>query len=360
MNSINFKSINKYAQLISLLLISFISYGDTFCVANDVELINALDVADSNNVSDHIKLRSATFFSPSGGFIYNGTNEAHDIEISGGWTPNGVGSGDCTFFDYTTSSSINGLGLNSGLSIIANSSTNISIRHVTFKNGDLGLNGVNSLGGGLMIENNSLLEETILIEGCTFVNNTAVDGAALLIFGQNDSVVVRNNLFTGNTAGTGGTINISQNNGDGVFFINNTVINNDGEEPASGMIISSTNLAKSFIINNVLWANQVADLQLLGNGIKHLYNNDITLMVDYVGTLISSGNISLSPMYLLGGYLPMKDSPLFNSGRHPLIAETWQLSNFDIRGRNRILHGRVDIGAFERQLPDLIFADDFE
>jgi len=358
-----------------LLWSSSISYAEEFCVSDRYELMQALFIAQSNNQSDVIKIKPGDYLSPANGFRYDGESEDYDLSISGGWVDGiGVGSGTAcaSQLPHVFITNINGENIHRILWVSIGVNSKLSVKRLSFNKGFLGLdhNELNR-GAGLLVRTPPISEASILIENCTFTNNTAYTGAALYVGGLGDGgklQVVRNNIFTKNSAARGSAINLLQYNGSGIFFTNNTVVNNDSLQIASvaGLQISTTgsptNNSEAFIANNVIWGNKVgnmiSDLGLgLSDTTRYLYNNDIGRMVDFGGTLISDGNVSIPPL-LTNAYAPNRNSPLINKGTHPIDAENWQLGTLDIYRNNRVRGGIVDIGAVE--ISGAIFINGFE
>ena len=63
------------------------SWGATFCVGNELELINALNTAENNGENDTIKVEQGTYdLWDSAGSYYN-SSEGRNITLEGGYAP---------------------------------------------------------------------------------------------------------------------------------------------------------------------------------------------------------------------------------------------------------------------------------
>ncbi len=352
-----------------LMLSPQISVAATFCVTTSNALVSALDVADDNNESDVIRIAKGTYISP--GFLYRGDGD-YDLVIIGGWI--GAFGSSCGFRFSSVSpfdTVIDGNNTNRGIKIFLTDSANLTVTSLYFVNGDTLEN-----GGGINVRTDfGSYTGDILIERNAFINNSATQGSALHISNKSYLTIVRNNLFVANTAQSLATIVLRQSNpGKGIYFTNNTVMNNENTVSSSsaGLNISLYENTKALVANNLLWNNQTpnGDADFQGGGIDrdiYMYNNDIGVMVDTV-IFEESGNISLLPMLNAFNFIPQATSPLVNAGteppqfqqKPPLFYEYWILGALDIGGDTRLQGNHVDIGAYEFEIPILIFEDSFE
>ncbi|TDR17411.1 hypothetical protein [Marinicella litoralis] len=351
-------------------------HAASFCVSNGAELQNALAIADSNNQTDHIKLRFGVFTAPTGGFTYSGFTEDHDLEISGNWfTFNNNSCGSRILAnDPLSHSTLSGNNTASALNIIPGALGDISISYLVLTEGNAG-----DFGGGLRLFPLAEYLGNVLIENNVFIDNTADEAGALYVVGGN-RLVIRNNLFTENQSDSStGSVIISQQNsvgtGDspGVYFTNNTVMNNFASvghtNLFAGTSIKVYESSSAFMANNIFWANTAGDLSLTGDGYKYLFNNDLGVVIGAADE--TSGNFSVTPEFETGllNFKPALNSALSNRGKRPPtfthipphFDELWSLGDLDLSGAGRIYGTTVDVGAIESEsLSDLIFEDGFE
>jgi len=357
--------------IVSVLLISITAtvHSANFCVTTTTELQQALDVAGNNSETNTIKVAQGSYAAPTGGFKYL-TLTSPALKISGGWS---LSAGDPCAVQTSRSpfdTVLDGQSIDRVLLIASSISNNMQISNLAFINGFV--TGVNQDGGGVKISTITNSVE-IVFENNAFINNHAAIGSALWSEGSS-KLVIRNSLFAANHSEQSSTVNLSQINGWGVYFTNNTVIENttDGNTtfPVSGLRIYTIEPSNIFVANNVLWNNQSSDLWLGGTGIKYLRNNDIGTNSGFPADE-DSDNISLAPIFVPDSitYVPALGSPLTNNGLlapQPIPIPTefendWALGDKDILGNPRVQDTGVDIGAFESSPPpDLIFVDGFE
>lgn len=355
--------------IILLLLLNFPHWVNSanLCATTSQELHDALSIAQSNGQDDHIKIAIGTY---TGGFQYTaGVTENFDIKITGGWSfffgnPCGKQSSVHPF-----GTKLDGENSDQVLAIIPSLTSNIEISSLTFRNGYRPLT---QSAAGLHLNTDPSYLGDVLIQYCAFFNNESHNNSALQIK-SGYKLVISNNLFLDNHARNSSAIEIrqinSQINSYGVYFINNTVLDNtnEGNLQNSGLNITVSGPSQAFISNNILWGNEVSDLILLSTGFTYLYHNDIGFK--FGSADIESGNFSTDPLFAAVSIELSAMSPLLNAGLKPPnvinvppnFNETWTLGDLDILGNMRIQQNNVDIGAFESiYRNDPIFSDDFE
>ena len=363
---------NKFIGIIILIMFLPSIQAATFCVVNSMELQNALDEANINKQNNIIKIAVGNYTTPGFQFNYNAANSntGWNLEIIGGWSeffknPCGQQIGS-TPFDTVLDGNSN----NRVMELIASGNADITIRDLTFINGMVdGL----GRGGGLRIRsiaNNHT--GNLILERSAFINNEANYGSAFNI-SEFNKTVIKNNLLADNNARTGLTAEIIQNNQYGIYFTNNTVINNTQENDngwGTGVQISACGSSNAAIYNNLLWGNETNDLGLGLCGKNYfLSNNDIAVRVG-ADPISDSGNISLSPELNLGVmiYTPSFNSPLVDAGTKPPenvpfpipFKWDWNVGLVDFLGNVRTQGSKVDIGAFESAPEMPIFINGFE
>ncbi|MCF6299528.1 MAG: hypothetical protein L3J52_00150 [Proteobacteria bacterium] len=321
-----------------------------------------------------IKIAEGGYDTLGSQFSYNesGTNAGWDLEISGGWTTffaNPCGQ-QLTGDPFLTA--LDGMNNNRILWIHANGTANITISNLMFLNGsitiDPKLGGLNHRAAGLMVvsTNNT---GVFRLQRNAFINNIANFSSAMDVFGFT-TMRINNNLFFANNALTESTVELSQSNSNGIYFINNTVFANSQDEIdnlVAGVKISVSGTSSSAIYNNLFWDNDSFDLELSGNGKHYLSHNNIGI-AGGVAPFVDSANISLPPQFHPDtfNFTPYFGSPLIDTGMSPPIftpiptpfEQNWSHGSVDLPGNLRKQGSRVDIGAYESS--DIVFINGFE
>ena len=180
-------------------------------------------------------------------------------------------------------------------------------------------------GGGVYLRG-----ATSTLTNCTIANNIAKSGAGIYIF--NGTATVSNCTITGNQALVGG------NGGGGIFVqtgatlnLNNTIVANNSDATGNGPDIRNlgTLTAKNSLVRNTT-----------GNGVTAA-NGNIINTDPQLGPLQNNGG----PTQTMA---PKAGSAAINAGSNALIPAG---TTTDQRGAARISGVRVDIGAFELQIP---------
>ena len=349
----------------------------TFCVTTSAELNAAMLTASVNSQDNHIKIETGTYVVESGflrgTYTYIAT-ESFDLEISGGWSeffnePCGQNLGGSPFLTI-----LDGGELFRIMHVEPGVNADVTISGLYFANGKA--IEVIEKGAGLDLIIPDGATGDILIERNAFINNHAWAIGALRIEGGS-KVDIKNNLFLLNTSDSGfSVVNIAQNNdnGYGVYFINNTVILNSG-----GAYFNVRGPSQAMIVNNIFWDNVEADLGLIGNGYKYLKNNNIGIQ-SYIGNSsqthadVRSGNISSETLFESGlfNFTPSVNSELVSHGikTGPIIPVPitfqydWNIGTLDFSGNTRNQGSQVDIGAYESSheswIETPIFKDGFD
>jgi hypothetical protein len=126
---------------ISLFFIPTKSIANTYCVANESDLITALNNAKDNGEDDVIKIQQGKYY---GNFVYTST-ESFDVIIEGGYS-----DASCTMRVVDpTNTVLDGGGSEAVLILSTNTIADLGIEGLTLENG-------NSMthGGGLYINTN--------------------------------------------------------------------------------------------------------------------------------------------------------------------------------------------------------------
>ncbi len=329
----------------------------TFCVGNVQDLQNALTTAQNNGEDDLIKVKRGTYLlnAPLG----YGSSENHALTLVGGYLS--LGMLQCAlFFPDPARTVLDGQNQGPLIDLSGNSAAGaITVSHLTFRNG-VGANGQYPVFvGGFAGYSGAVTVDDNIFAGLTGRDDGGYTAVQFSV--DQGSLVVRNNLFTGNTTESGiQAIDLLLNaapiapqapmvNPNGGFN-NNTVTAND----AVGWAAKLHGSGFWSVANNIAWGNPNFDL-LLEQHVA-LYDNDIG---SYQGTpSADTGNVSIDPGFVdsgSGNYRLRGNSPLLDQG---VNAPYGGIGAYDAGGNDRVVFGVVDIGAYELQ--DGIFADGFE
>jgi len=347
----------KWLLIVILFTISLHPKAAEICVSNSTEFQAALSDAATNGEVDHIKMKPGNYPIIGGNkfsYVSNGGLNT-DLKISGGWID--FNSGQCNLILLNTSAfqtSINGLGLNGVLDIQIGGSADFEIAAITFLNGRD--NSQFSRGAGLYMR-------TLSGYNGDFDSALSANGGY--------KTTVRNNLFITNHGRMGATVSLVNNNQRGIYFTNNTVMENttDGSNyNTAAVYIFTSGISQAFVANNIVWDNEFKDLFF--SGAIYLFNNNLGLYTS--NALHEANNFSMVPEFdfTINGnvYTPAYNSSLHNQGLEPptfVPAPTpfesdWNEGNNDTFGHDRIVNGRIDIGSFETPEEPPIFENGFE
>ncbi|WP_223786537.1 hypothetical protein [Marinicella meishanensis] len=370
------KSIFRWLGMGLVLLQAAPAPAAIFCVTNSTEFLDALDQAKNNGQNDEIRLKPNIYSNGSTGFIYFNLDDKN-LSISGGWQ--GINASSCNTQStgvYNTVFDANFQGPN--LSIDMQQGGQLTVSDLGFVNGQAQVtSGLGSSGVGLYVNALSSLSGDVVIERNLFQNNTAQAVAALEVLRGHDSVRVRNNVFEGNNSVTS-TGNIRLNSyGQGVYFVNNTVINNSVDstlpQAFSGVEVILQDEASGLLANNIFWGHVDADFLVRRTsnnttGLIYLYHNNYVTGTGEVDD--EFGNLSVDPQLTgsaIFAYVPDFSSPMYNAGLVSpqfvvpgVFLSEWSYGLEDLIGTNRVQDGRVDIGARESVAETPIFEDGFD
>lgn len=370
-------------SLVCLLIASLdpgLAAAAQFCATTSSELQSALSSAQINGEDDQIRIATGTYTAPSGGFRYHAHINKHDdfdIEISGGWTE--FFGNDCgqILVQDPNLTVLNGGGTEQALSIIMPPNANVTVRLLAFINGFS-----NFLGGGLEIGAEGDYAGQIMVDRNTFIGNQSVFASALSISGEGTAAArirVRNNLMVANSSQSessgAGAVSLLFNHvsrsdrgleqAPAIAFVNNTVMNNSleaaGPQSYGGVRLAGTGTSK-WVVNNILWDNDFADLIVEDTTGYRLWNNNIGYFYG-MSPASEENNISVEPVFQDCGLfcvdrIPILDSPVVDAGMASSLWWPWSLADTDLKGRARISGPGVDMGAYENH--SRLFSDRFE
>ena len=266
-----------------------------------------------------------------------------------------------------------------GGAIAMKTGADIKIEFCSFDNAQL-YDSLMGFGGALYA-----FESSPIVRHCIFTGNKAVwlGGALCFYYSQ---AIIQYNEYTQNHADIGGAISLVHSTPK-IPLVNNLIYGNSATFFGGGM--ACNNDSKPVIVNNTIVNNMAA----MGGGfycndsaMPKIYNSVITNNLSFgAGNQVYIWDIYSAPSFYycnvegglsqfagsgaLGGYhgeylnnldtlnyfqiepgftfVPSATSPLHNAGTPDTTG--LGLSGMDLAGNNRMVHNRIDIGAFERQ-----------
>lgn len=321
------------------------------CVDTAGELQSALIVAAGNGVHDEIRVSAGTY--PLTARLSYSSSQNFDLVVDGGWTPlcdARVSMPSATVIDGTAST--NGI---VAWTPTGSSTGDLTVRNLTFTSSSVGT--VNAVQIGNYAA--ALWTGDVLVENVVF-RDIAVAGTAdyaVAIEGGAGTLLVRNNLFTGNRMGRDNrdpqrVLSRNQTSVPAGVFSGNTVSGNlaDAGTTNSTGALSLQGFGRWLLVNNILWGNDGADLA--GSASAALVSNDIGVRT-LSNVSENTANVSVDPRFDAELRL-LPDSPLIDVGE-PTPAGG--IGSDDAFGQRRLSGLTVDLGAFE--FPR-IFADGFD
>jgi hypothetical protein len=327
---------------------TFTARAATFCVADGVQLRQALTVAASNSAPDQIRLVSGLYVSSST-FTYS-TDENFSIELSGGWTSN------CLIEKPDAARSVlDGQGEHRVLEILPIApSANVVVRNLTIRHGDT--SGANSggSGGGARIGGAAGFAGSVTIDRVDFYGNRSGYLGGGLDVSTGGLLTIRNSVFRNNSVSSIGNFGalLAFCTGITASIENNTVAFNAGDDGGAAVGGIGVRGSAAFRLrNNILYANVGLDASFPVNGPIAMHNDIGT----YTGGIAaaSAGNVSADPEFVDIANLRLSpSSPLIDSGYANAVGQ------FDIDGKTRVDGAGVDLGAYEWS--DSIFRDSLE
>lgn len=347
------RSIGWRALAALLLLTTGHAHAAQFCVSDHTQLEAAIATATANAESDEIRIRATDIYTPNpsvAAFVAI-VNDAHDIDISGGW---GLGCAaqtpdpGLTRIVAAVNQSIQLLRLDLGI----NAQGTISLSNLSLVGGTSA-----ERGGCLYVMSNTSSLATLRVERVVFLGCEALHGGAaeidmalgrvwfrnnlvkhsktrngsgaVLIGGGDGDAYVHNNTFTHNTVSVGHTFDLRVY-GDNLFFIYNNIFDSALPDPSAVnlRVTPATSLVRNIYrgLGGTPWPGSSDNLVGVNPGFDPSSSDPILL----------------------------PNSPARNSGTSALLGG---LSTLDLAGRPRVMEGRVDRGAYEFQV---LFGDSFE
>ena len=171
-----------------------------------------------------------------------------------------------------------------------------------------------------------------LIENCMFASNAADDeggGFFTWGFGLGSKTTIRNSVFIGNVAGTGGG-GVTSFGGTELLLDHVTIVANLAPNGSNALV------GDAVITNSILWSES-------GSGLLIWRENDISYSI-VRGGAPGVGNLDADPLFANDGYHLTRFSPAIDAGRPD---HTGFRGQRDVDGEERRLGIWTDIGADE-------------
>ena len=350
-----------------------------FCIDTSEGFQLALDVASSNQESNHIMLVQGLYRATESGVPNTGFKWFHsDVQplvISGGWLKI---QDQCVAPDVPVDpreTVINGGFFDRGFEVVVGQQeinltiTNLEIR---FGSSPPPINGFLTRGAGMKIASasQSQFAGSILLDRILLQDNNGVNAAALYVEGA-EHVVVRNSVFLSNRPSHYGTSLITVPDGGRAYFVNNVfrgnhVLNLVNDPHAAAEFHAEPN-SQTLIANNLFWANDnFSDVLLTGDAFAERWLvNNLVFYVNGVRPTVDVGNFASQVIEISNDWIPHVDSEYINAAFSPdpnlthLFEHAWQPGPMDIMGNIRVYGGGLDIGPGE-ETELLVFKNNFD
>jgi len=199
------------------------------------------------------------------------------------------------------------------------------------------------------------LRGTGTVVNCIVENNRSISpwepyGGGIQI-GYTDRVLgtVKNCLIRYNSTTSGGGLFLGSGCSNDVLIANCTVVSNAG----GGIRAQSANMPTNALIFNCVVVSNTGD-NIYGGGTNFVVYSCSTWQSNQwsVAFILINGNTTNDPKFTSftdGNYRFNRYSPCFNSGTNQM---GWMNGAVDLDGHARILHSRVDMGAYELLIPE--------
>lgn len=373
------------AVLISLCLSLFTdrSHAATYCVGSVAELRSAVQAAMTNPGDDEIRIRQGVYAIDA--TIILTTAQPGWLSIIGGYSAgNGLPCG--AFSGNARSTVLSGGGLRQILVIgyVPGDASTSGARYL-FTNFTLrdGAGSGFERGGGLNVSmSGANADNELWIDNLYVAGNSGYFAGGINAFVAYGMVRVTNSHFDNNSApGTSSAHLAIVANAAHPAYTRAVVIANStftrgrcagsagiGYTRGCGVGVGLAAPLKLEVANSVFFDNQINDLSVEGSvgappteqafisrSQVPIYNGTVAYTV--------SGAISAAPLFVdpaNGNFRLRENSPLVNSGALPLPGNYPALNGYDLDGNQRVRLGTVDVGAYELQQLEAIFAGSFE
>lgn len=367
------------------------AFASTLCVTTADELTAALATAQAEKTSTHeIRIHTGQYTAPPGGWHVD-VHQTGTIVISGGFQ-----DGNCQTQMWSPDASLTRLDGNQAVRPLTIATSfdpdvpfnggQITVSGLTFENGS-----GDSVAGLKISDSGPIYSGSILVERNIFRNNVATvyqqdNSAGALVaatdgpdFSGNVFLIVRDNLFVGNSAPDGAAALLFSNNSidvnDNTFTGNQTTGIRTNEPPlAVHTPVAIFTLAQIIYSNNIFWANNPqnvdgtfdlrADSTVRAELAADLFNNDIQTL--HGTPRNQDGNTAVDPGFVdaaQGDFRLVPDSPLVDAGKDDpdggfaIVALNGGATAVDLQGEGRVQGLHHDIGAYES---GIVFQNGFD
>lgn len=205
-------------------------------------------------------------------------------------------------------------------------------------------------GGGIYLYDTD--GGTHAIRGTTISGNTAAAGGGLFLYGPDNPFVIESSTISGNqaTAGGGGGVYLYSFYGD--FSIEHSTVAGNSASGTGGGLFTRT--GPVIVEHTIVADNTASDQPDLGTAVDGSFTLGFSLIenpstanfTDSVGNILNQ-DPQLGPLANNGGptqtHLPAATSPAVNAGNAAFVPPP----STDQRGFDRVVGGRIDIGAVE-------------
>ncbi len=347
-------------------------HAASFCVNNGTQLQAALNSAAASNENDEIRLVRGTYTAAST-FTYASANVSV-ARVLGGYAP-GCGSRTLDARDTV----LDGQGLRQVLSMTftvqgaAAFGPLYVVENLTVQNG---LTTSPTRGAGIALASfaTNPAQTELWLDNVIVRNNSGHLGGGADLFAARGLIRVVNSLFVGNAAPASAFGHLSArvdatevDTGTGVIVANSTFVNGNcaGQTGRGcGIALVLPTAIRGDIVNSVFSGNAISDVT-----IERAQTAGGSAFVDY--SRVGSVNGDLAPTVTnaivgdpgfvdpaLGNFRLRADSILVNQGLG--VPPIDMFNNFDLDGNPRVVAGALDVGAYERQPQEILFANGFE
>ncbi len=342
-----------------LLLCGAAAQAKRFCVHDGESLQQALDEASGNDQHDEIRLHIGVYTQfRKAGFKLN-VVDGMDVEISGGW----LDADGLPCLDYVHNPHLtvfDGDNQRRNLQVALYNGHRFSFSNAHITRGNTYWLNHDSGGAGVHIQVDDNRGGRIHLEHLIFNGNQGDLGPALTVEGGGE-LLLRNNVFFGNTLHVWSVVSgvvAVLNDAAGVYVVNNTLINNaaDSRYDHAGLTVNIKEGAQAVVANNLFWHNDGGDLSLMrspdSSGTAFLLNNNVGAVTGHFtqnqdNLHVDPQVIPLDPWFALQAHSPLRNRGLMPLQSLPGFEHQWGPGELDLSGEDRVLHGRVDIGAME-------------
>jgi parallel beta-helix repeat protein len=200
-------------------------------------------------------------------------------------------------------------------------------------------NGRSSVGGGVFFHQ---FQACAVRNSIIVSNSSSGSGGGVSLWGPG---LLENCLITGNQAtDKGGGVYFYYNPGGGKAR-NCTIVSNRAENRGGGVYLD----CGGDVENGIIYYNTAPNDSNYYSCYQLSLTSSCTLPLPFMSGV---GNITNEPAFVnpaAGDYHLSAGSPCINAGTN----RTWMVGAMDLDGFDRILNGRVDIGAYEYMLPSI-------